>query len=54
MRTGFCWEKLRERYHFKDPGVIMWIILKWVLEKWDRVAWIGSLWLRIGTEGGIL
>jgi hypothetical protein len=28
--------------------------LKWVFEKWDLGAWTGSIWLRIGTGGGLL
>jgi hypothetical protein len=31
----FWWRKLRERDHFKDPGVDEKIILKWIFEKWE-------------------
>jgi hypothetical protein len=37
----------------KDPGVDGRIILKFNFEKWD-VAWSGSIFLRIGTCGGLL
>jgi hypothetical protein len=53
MHTAFCCVNLREGDHLEDPGVDGRIILKWILEKWVRV-WIGSIWLRIGTGGGIL
>jgi hypothetical protein len=30
------------------------VILSWILEKSDGVIWTGSIWLRIGTSGGLL
>jgi hypothetical protein len=30
------------------------IILKWIFKKWDGEAWTGLLWLKIGTDGGLL
>jgi hypothetical protein len=39
--------------HFENPGVDGRIILKWILEKWDRL-WAGSMWLSVGTGGGLL
>ena len=38
----------------EDPGLDGRIILKWILEKWDVGAWTRSIWLRIGTGGGLL
>jgi hypothetical protein len=29
------------------------IILKWTCERLDGGAWTGSIWLRIGTGGGL-
>jgi hypothetical protein len=26
---------------------------KWILERQDGMGWIGSIWLRIGTSGGL-
>jgi hypothetical protein len=37
------------------PEVHEKIILKWIFEKWDgERAWTGTIWLRIGTGGGLL
>ena len=30
------------------------IILRWIFRKWDVRVWTGSIWLRIGTVGGLL
>jgi len=49
--TGFWWRNLRERDHFKDPGVDGRIILRWILRKCNVGAWTGSIWPRIGTGG---
>jgi len=39
--TGLWWRNLRERDHFKYPGVDGRIILKWIFSKWDRdMDWI--------------
>ena len=52
--TGFWWGNLRERDYLGDPGVDEWIILIWVFRKWNVGVWIPSIWLRIGTGGGLL
>jgi hypothetical protein len=31
--TGFCWENLRGRDHWEDPGVDGRIILRWIFKK---------------------
>jgi hypothetical protein len=31
--TGFWWGNLRERDHFKDPGVDGRVVLRWILRK---------------------
>jgi len=51
--TEFWWGNLRERGHLKDPGVYGSIILKWIFRKWNVGVWTGSIWLRIGTGGGL-
>jgi hypothetical protein len=40
--------------YLEDPGVDGKIIFKWIIRKWDVRAWTGSMWLRIGTDGGHL
>ena len=37
----------------KDPGVDGRIILGWIFRKWDVGLWTGSIWIRIGTGGGL-
>jgi hypothetical protein len=44
----------KERDHWEDQDVGWWTILKWILERQDGMVWIGSIWLRIGTSGGLL
>jgi hypothetical protein len=31
-----------------------WAILRWILKKQDWMVWPASIWLRIGTSGGLL
>jgi hypothetical protein len=47
---GYWWESLKERNHYEDEDIGGWTILKWILE----IGWTGSIWLRIGTSGGLL
>jgi len=48
---GFWWGNLRERGHFKDPGIDGRIILKLIFRMWDGRAWTGLIWLTTGTGG---
>jgi hypothetical protein len=45
---------LLEGVHSEDPGVEVRIILRLIFRKWNVGAWTGSIWLRIGTGGGLL
>jgi hypothetical protein len=38
----------------EDSGINGKIILREIFRKWDVLAWAGSIWLRIGTDGGHL
>jgi hypothetical protein len=38
----------------EDQDVDGWTILKWILERQDGMVGIGSIWLRIGTDGGLM
>jgi hypothetical protein len=53
VHTGFWWRNLREGDQQKDLNVYGRIILKWIFKKWVE-AWTVSIWLRIGTGGGLL
>ena len=30
------------------------IVIKWIFRKWNVGAWTGTMWFRIGTDGGHL
>jgi hypothetical protein len=51
---GFWLGNLRERDHLEDPGLDGRIILRMSFMKWDVRTRAGSMWLRIGTGGGLL
>jgi len=38
----------------EDPGLDGMIILKLIFRKWDRGPRSGLIWIRIGTDGGLL
>jgi hypothetical protein len=40
--TGFWWGNMRERDHWKDPGVDGKIILRWIFRKWYGLDRAGS------------
>ena len=54
VHKEFWCGNLRERDHLGDPAVDGRIIVRWIFRKWDVEAWTGSIWSRIGTDGGYL
>jgi hypothetical protein len=44
----------RERDHWGDLGIDLWIVLVWISRMWDVGVWIGLGWPRIETGGGRL
>jgi hypothetical protein len=54
MHIGYWWESGKEGDHWEDQDVGGWTILKWILEREDGTVYIGLIWLRIGTNGGLL
>jgi hypothetical protein len=44
----------KKRHHWEEKDIGGWIILKWILERWDREVLTGLIWLRRGTNGGLL
>jgi hypothetical protein len=54
MHIGYWWENQKERDRLEDQDVDGWTILKWILEREDGMVWIGSIWLRKGTDGGLM
>jgi hypothetical protein len=38
----------------EHQDVDRWVIINWILEKQDGMVWTGLIWLRIGTDGGLL
>ena len=50
----FLLGNLREQDHLEYIALDEKIILKCILEKLNVGTWTGSLWLRVGTYGGLL
>ena len=51
---GCWWGNRRERDHWGDLGVDVWIILGWISRRWDVGIWTGLGWPRMETGGGRL
>ena len=43
-----------EKDHLEDTGVDGNIMLRWIFWKWDVEVWTVLMWLRIGTDVGLL
>jgi hypothetical protein len=54
MYIKFWFKSLKGRDHSEDLGVDGRIIFKWILGTQGWRVLIGFIWLRIGTEGGLL
>jgi hypothetical protein len=54
MRTIFCLGNLKGRDNSEDLGVDGMIILELILGKQGGKVWTEFVWIRIGTNGGLL
>jgi hypothetical protein len=54
MHTTFWSENLKGRDQSEDLGVDGKMILEMILGKYGGKVWTGFIWLRIGTNGGLL
>jgi hypothetical protein len=45
---------LMEGDHLEDPNVDGRIMLKLIFERLDGGAWTGLIWLRVGTDDGLV
>jgi hypothetical protein len=53
-RVEKCKQYFGWKTHFHELGIDVKIILEWILGKWSERVWTGCIWLRIGTNGGVL
>jgi hypothetical protein len=54
MHVGLWWESHKEGYYWDDQDVDGWIILKSILQREVGMVLAGVIWIRIGTNGGLL
>jgi hypothetical protein len=54
MHASYWWGDLIERDHFENPVIDGRIILIWIFRMCYGEAWTGLVWLKIGTDGGLL
>ena len=52
--TGFWLGNVREGDHLEDPGVDGRIMFKWIFKNCVWEPWTRSIWLKVGTGGGLL
>jgi len=52
--TGFWFGGPKIRYHWEGLGVYGKITIIWTLESYESMGRTGFVWLRIGSNGGLL
>ena len=54
VHIKFWWGNQRGTDFMEDLGLNVRMILKWIIKKEFRQGWTRLIWLRMGTNGGLL